>query len=117
MAAGASAWKRRESFSYKIGKHGRTHEREQCHARRRGFCLSSPHCCSRHTPDRPGHVLGRLALRTHVAVVDIDYTDRTYSIRYKDSTNLDYNGTTIHRNYNGWIENLDKAIKAQLTAL
>jgi hypothetical protein len=67
--------------------------------------------------DRPGHMLGTLTLRTHVAVVDIDYNQKSYSIKYKDSTNLDYNGSTIHRNYNGWIENLDKAIKAQLTVL
>ena len=69
------------------------------------------------TPDRPGHVTGRIALRTHVAVVDIDYTPKTYSIKYKDSTNLDYNGSSIHRNYNGWIQNLDKAIRAQISAL
>ena len=69
------------------------------------------------TPDRPGHVAGRLALRNHVAVVDVDYTPQTYSIKYRDSTNLDYNGTSIHRNYNGWIQNLDKAIRAQLAAL
>lgn len=69
------------------------------------------------TPNQPGHVTGRLALRTHVAVVDINYTPKTYSIRYRDSTNLDHAGTTIHRNYNGWIQNLDKAIRAQLSAL
>ena len=69
------------------------------------------------TPDRPGHMVGRIALRTHAAVVDIDYSSRSYSIKYKDSTNLEYTGNTIHRNYNGWIENLDKAIRAQLSAL
>ena len=68
-------------------------------------------------PDRPGHITGRLALRNHVAVVDIDYTPQTYSIKHRESTNLDYRGTTIHRNYNGWIQNLDKAIRAQLTVL
>jgi hypothetical protein len=67
--------------------------------------------------DRPGHILGTLTLRTHVAVVDIDYSPKAYSIKYKDSTNLDYNGSTIHRNYNSWIENLDRAIKVQLTVL
>ena len=69
------------------------------------------------TPDRPGHVLGRLALRDHVAAVDIDYNERTYNIKYKESTNLNYGGTMIHRNYNGWIQNLDKAIRAQLATL
>ena len=69
------------------------------------------------TPDRPGHMLGRLALRTHVAVVDVDYTQTVYSIKYRESTNLGQSGDTIHRNYNGWIQNLDKAIKVQLQNL
>ncbi len=64
----------------------------------------------------PGKIEGTLHLRKHVAVVDIDYNPKTYSIAYKDSTNLDYNakGPKIHKNYNGWIENLDNAIKTQL---
>ena len=65
----------------------------------------------------PGRMTGRLALRTHVAVVDITYDSKSYSIRYKDSANLDYNGSTIHRNYNSWVQNLDRAIQAQLTAI
>ena len=65
-------------------------------------------------PDAPGHMLGTLALRNHVAVVDINYTPRTYSITYKDSTNLDADGKNIHNNYNGWIQNLDRTIQAQL---
>ena len=66
---------------------------------------------------RPGMTVGTLALRGHTAAVDIDYDTKTYSIRYKGSTNLDYDGNNIHSNYNGWIQNLDKAIKAQLTVL
>ena len=68
-------------------------------------------------PDRPGHLTGRLLLRTHVAVVDIDYTQSVYSIKYRESTNLDAEGGNIHKNYNGWIQNLDKAIKTQLQNL
>lgn len=84
--------------------------------------------------DKPGHVSGILYLRTHMAKVDITYDLKKYSITYKDSTNLDYeaagaettdaDGTTyvnntdiIHSNYNGWIQNLDRAIQAQLSAL
>ena len=55
--------------------------------------------------------------RPDVAVVDIDYTQTTYSIKYNESTNLDYDGEKIHKNYNGWIQNLDKAIKVQLQNL
>lgn len=65
----------------------------------------------------PGYVLGTLKLRSHVAIVDVRYTTKNYSIKYKDSTNLNYDGTNIHNNYNGWISNLDRAIKTQLATL
>ena len=65
----------------------------------------------------PGYIVGTLKLRSHVAVVDIRYTAKNYSITYKDSTNLNYDGTNIHNNYNGWISNLDRAIKTQLANL
>ena len=66
---------------------------------------------------KPGHMLGTLTLRKHVAVVDVNYSVKSYSIRYKDSTELDYDGGNIHPNYNGWIQNLDKGIRAQLSTL
>lgn len=65
-------------------------------------------------PDSEGHILGTLALRTHVAIVDINYTPKTYSITYKDSTNLKHSGNNIHSNYNGWIQNLEKGINNQI---
>lgn len=66
------------------------------------------------TPDAPGRMTGTLLLRDHKAVVDIAYSASAYSIAYKDSTNLKYDGSTIHSNYNGWIQNLDKAIRVRL---
>ncbi len=65
----------------------------------------------------PGNLIGTLALRSHIAVVDIKFNTETYSITYKDSTNLDYGGTYIHSNYNGWVQNLEKSINAHLAAL
>ncbi|MDX1431840.1 MAG: hypothetical protein R3286_05265 [Gammaproteobacteria bacterium] len=65
----------------------------------------------------PGHMVGTLNIRRHMAMVDITYNLREFSIQYRDSTNLDYDGTSIHRNYNGWIQNLENAIKVQLTTL
>lgn len=65
----------------------------------------------------PGKSIGTLNLRKHIAIVDIKYNAENYSITYKDSTNLKYDGTNIHSNYNGWIENLEKAINVQLSAL
>ena len=57
---------------------------------------------------------GTLHLRTHMAQVNIPYSAERYSIVYKDSQNLQYDGTNIHSNYNGWVQNLDKAIKVQM---
>jgi hypothetical protein len=68
-------------------------------------------------PIEPGLIEGQLHLRTHVAIVNIKYDTKNYNITYKDSTNLDYDGTNIHKNYNGWIQNLDNGIRAQLTNL
>jgi len=64
-----------------------------------------------------GYILGTLKLRGHVAVADIRYSATSYNITYKDSTNLNYDGKSIHSNYNGWISNLDRAIKTQLATL
>ena len=69
----------------------------------------------------PGHIVGTLNLRGHQAVVDVTYSTSTYSITYKSSRNLiqiDGNGRPfgIHPNYNGWIENLDNAIRTQVIA-
>jgi len=65
----------------------------------------------------PGEIEGRLHLRSHVAIVSITFDTKQFSIFYKDSTNLDYDGTRIHRNYNGWIQNLEQGILAQTSAL
>lgn len=65
----------------------------------------------------PGKIEATLRLRTHVAVVDIAYSTKSFSISYKDSENLGYDGTNIHKNYNGWVQNLEKAIVAQVSGL
>jgi len=65
----------------------------------------------------PGHLTGTLILREHVAVIDIAYDKNKYSIKYKDSTNLNYDGESIHSNYNGWIQRLNQNIQVQLSHL
>lgn len=67
----------------------------------------------------PGHIVGRLPIRTHLAVVDITYSTKDFSIKYKDSNNLNYDAAdhTIHSNYNGWVQNLQQAIVAQTSSL
>ena len=63
----------------------------------------------------PGKLEGTLNLRTHTAVVDIPYSAKTYSIVYKSSENLYEANGQIHTNYNGWVQNLDRAIRTELS--
>ena len=69
------------------------------------------------TPQEDGRIAGRLDLRKHIAIVDITYTAKAFSITYADSTNLKYDGRLIHRNYNNWIKNLENRIQATIAAL
>jgi hypothetical protein len=66
---------------------------------------------------KPGLIVGTIAIRSHTATVEVPYTAKSYSIKYKDSTGLDYKGTQIHPNYNGWVQNLDKGIRTQLSTM
>ena len=66
---------------------------------------------------KPGLIVGTLYLRDHMAQVEIPYSRSSYSILYKDSQNLNYDGANIHSNYNGWVQRLNGAINAQLSRL
>jgi len=67
-------------------------------------------------PSKPGHIVGTLALRQHMVKVDITYDTKSYNIRYKDSgPTMLYDGTNIHRQYNNWVLNLDRSIRAALS--
>jgi hypothetical protein len=63
----------------------------------------------------PNKLVGTLQLRTHSAVVEIPYSPRAYSVNYRSSVDLQEKSGTIHKNYNGWIQNLQKGITAQLS--
>ncbi len=65
----------------------------------------------------PGKLEGTLVLRTHTAIVDIPYSAKSYSIVYKSSVNLTEANGTIHKNYNGWVQNLDRGIRSALATL
>lgn len=69
--------------------------------------------------EEPGRVRGTLRLRRHVAIVDVTYDTSSYNIQYVNSTNLNYreDNRTIHKNYNGWIQNLDTAIQREVAVL
>ncbi len=64
-----------------------------------------------------GRLEGTLNLRNHTAVVDIPYSAKSYSITFKRGENLEVGEGTIHKNYNGWIQNLDRAIRTEISRL
>lgn len=64
-----------------------------------------------------GKMEARIAVRSHVAVVDIYYTKDSISINHKDSKNLNYDGKKIHKSYNSWIRYLVKSINQKAAAL
>jgi hypothetical protein len=65
--------------------------------------------------DNPGRIEAEVLVRTHRADVEIDYSATQYSITYKDSENLLYDGATIHRNYNKWLVLLERQINQRLS--
>ena len=65
----------------------------------------------------PGKLEGRLYLRSHTAIVEIPYSATRYSIELKTTYNLDEGWGWVHRNYNSWVQNLDRNIQTQLSRL
>ena len=58
----------------------------------------------------------------HTAIVEIPYSASGFSIKYRDSVNLNYrkddNGVEmIHPNYNRWVEKLRREIVGQVLTL
>src|SRR4029453_9206778 len=66
--------------------------------------------------EAPNKLVGTLQLRTHTAMVEIPYSPSSYSINYRSSVNLNEADGKIHKNYNGWIQNLTRGINAQLSS-
>jgi hypothetical protein len=63
----------------------------------------------------PGELTALIHVRTHTAIVTINYSAESYSITYKDSTNLKYKNGKIHRAYNNWVTNLKNDIDLELS--
>ncbi len=65
-------------------------------------------------PIEPGRMTGRLDDRQHEAVIDISYTQQTYSITLVESANLRQEDGEIHKKYNKWIRLLLRDIDDRL---
>lgn len=64
-----------------------------------------------------GLIVATAHVRQHTAVVDIRYSPTSYSITYKDSDTLLYDGEQIHRNYNKWVKLLAERIDLELNKI
>ncbi|MEJ2452466.1 MAG: hypothetical protein P8047_17725, partial [Gammaproteobacteria bacterium] len=64
-----------------------------------------------------GHISAVRRRAGHVAKVDIFYTTDSFQIKYKDSDNMDYDGTSISSVYGTWVEELRDEIKRRLSEL
>lgn len=64
--------------------------------------------------DSGSEIVAAINVRTHEAKVRIPYSDNSYSIQYEDSVNLKQRGSSIHRNYNRWVHNLNNDIRRQM---
>jgi hypothetical protein len=70
--------------------------------------------------EKEGHFVAKLVVRgKHTAVADILYSPTRLSIKYRDSTNLNFEKDKegrglIHPNYNRWINDLLRAIMAEI---
>jgi len=62
----------------------------------------------------PGFMIAILIVRSHTVRADIKYSQIEYSIKYKDSVNMRYTGSTIHKKYNTWIVKLERDIESDL---
>ena len=66
------------------------------------------------TEIEPGHLEATVRPGGRVAVVDIKYSTTSYSISYKRTEGVEYDGTKIYGRYNTWIENLQQEIDKRL---
>jgi len=68
-------------------------------------------------PQQPGTIVGHLIQRDHSADIRVTYGASHYAITYVNSQNLMAGQGEIHRNYNRWVNNLDKDIQLRLAGM
>jgi hypothetical protein len=63
---------------------------------------------------RDGLMTGTLTTHYNTAVVEIKYNTSTYSINHQESTNMEYDGQKIHKDYNNLVKNFSAAIQKNI---
>lgn len=84
---------------------------------KRGIILAASRIGWQMQDVKPGTLIATSYRRGRMAKVEINYTTSTYSITYKDSSNLQYDGSTIHGTYNNWVTHLHSSIRANLSKM
>ncbi len=65
--------------------------------------------------EQPGAVLASVRAGGHEATVEVVYDDRGYAIRHiRSSPGLKFDGHSIHKRFNHWVDRLDNAIQNRL---
>jgi len=68
------------------------------------------------SPEAPGRASARYTQGPHTATVGIEYDTKAYSIKLRE-TSVRNDGTSVHRAYNNWVQNLDRSIRTELATL
>ncbi len=68
------------------------------------------------TDRRAGETDATLIGSEYRANIAVRYNASSYSVIYRDSEGLDYDGQKIHRHYNNWLNNLRISIERELIA-
>ena len=61
----------------------------------------------------PNEILATNRKGKHAAVVTIRFDKKKFSINYRNSVLLDYDGAKIHKLYNLWVADLERTIQAE----
>lgn len=61
-------------------------------------------------------MVATINVRKHMVATQISVTPGMYSIKYKDSANMNYDGARINPHYNNWVRNLSDSARAKLAA-
>ena len=62
----------------------------------------------------PELITATVTERRHSVTVEIQYSAKEYTIRYRDSVNMRAEGGTIHSSYHRWVERLQRNIDAEI---
>ena len=62
----------------------------------------------------PELITATITERRHSVTVEIRYSAKEYTIKYRDSVNMRAEGGMIHSSYNRWVERLHRNIEAAI---